>query len=52
MVTQSDVQGWAGGLDAVLGRIASRFGGKAGWNTRHSCSTPENPASVTGSLDA
>ncbi len=26
MVTQLDVQGWAGGLDAVLGRIASRFG--------------------------
>jgi SRSO17 transposase len=26
MVTQSDVQGWAGGLDAVLDRIASRFG--------------------------
>ncbi len=26
MVTQSDVQGWAGGLDAVLDRIGSRFG--------------------------
>ena len=26
MVTQSDVQGWAGGLDAVLDRIAPRFG--------------------------
>ena len=26
MVTQSDVQGWAGSLDAVLDRIASRFG--------------------------
>ncbi len=26
MVTQSDVQGWAGGLEAVLDRIASRFG--------------------------
>jgi SRSO17 transposase len=26
MVTQLDVQGWAGGLDAVLDRIASRFG--------------------------
>ncbi len=26
MVTQLDVQGWAGGLEAVLDRIASRFG--------------------------
>jgi SRSO17 transposase len=26
MMTQSDVQGWAGGLDAVLDRIAPRFG--------------------------
>jgi len=26
MVTQSDVQGWAGGLDDVLDRIGSRFG--------------------------
>ena len=26
MVTQSDVQGWAEGLDAVVGRIAPRFG--------------------------
>ena len=26
MVTQADVQGWAGGLDAVLERIAPRFG--------------------------
>ena len=25
MVTQAEVQGWAGGLDAVLGRIAPRF---------------------------
>ncbi len=25
MVTQSDVQGWVGELDAVLGRIASRL---------------------------
>jgi SRSO17 transposase len=26
MVTQAEVEGWAGGLDAVLERIARRFG--------------------------
>src|ERR1700710_1900792 len=26
MMTQLDVQGWAGGLDAVLDRVAPRFG--------------------------